>query len=153
MKWKKADVEKYVQAKEYIDTILLPLIPFQFSQDKDIELVASQNDLLHIFASEIEKELAGRVMLLPSYHYISSAAKSEEYLRLNSWIQETEKQPFEHAILLTFDASWKKYEKEITGNLIWLPMIQSESFDSKQIKGLIKNQVEQICEMIRAYWQ
>src|SRR5690625_8053528 len=92
MKWASQDLERYTQAKEYVDTIIMPLIPFQISPDNEAGKEAVQSEALSIIAKEIEKELSGRVMLLPSYHYVKSADKEKETARLNDLVKEVEKQ-------------------------------------------------------------
>lgn len=152
MKWKKTELEKYVQAKEYVDTILLPLIPCQMGNDQESEKSSFQNEVINIFANEIEKELSGRIMLAPSYYFLKTADKTAEVDRINAWVQDMQKQPFEHIILLTFDAEWKKYEKSINGNILWLPGMQSGDLHSKETIDFIRDQISQISEIIRSYW-
>ncbi|MDY0396570.1 DUF2487 family protein [Virgibacillus halophilus] len=125
MQWNKNDTDQYLQAKEYIDTVVMALIPFQLSNDQELSKLAYQDEVLQIFASEITRELSGRTMQVPAYHYLKSANRESETDRINTWIQDSAKQPFQHTFLLTFDASWKKQERELNGNLLWLPGIQS----------------------------
>lgn len=150
MKWKKEDLEKYVQAKEYIDTILLPLTPFQIGDDAAAAKTAFQNEAMHIFIHEMEKELSGRMMLAPNYYYLK--ATKEEANRINNWIEDMQQQPFEHIILFTFDTGWKKIEKELHGNVLWLPGVQTGDLHAKEMQTMIRDQITQISEMIRSYW-
>lgn len=152
MQWKKADLEKYKQAKEYVDTVLIPLMPYHLSQDDHLEKSAFQQEVLGIFAHEIEKELAGRVMLIPNYQYLKSDKLDTETERLNKWIADSRKQPFKHVFLVTFDALWKKSEQALDGSLIWLPGVQSGNLQSEEMYRFIHGQVEQIGELIRSYW-
>ncbi|OZU90121.1 hypothetical protein CIL03_02980 [Virgibacillus indicus] len=152
MYWKKEDINKYVQAKEYIDTIIIPLIPFQLSQDNDLEKNAFQSEVLTVFSGEIERELTGRVMLIPTYTYLKSADKESEAARLNGWVEDAEKQPFNHTFFVTFDSSWKKHEQALNGTLLWLPGLQTGDLHSKEMHAIIRDQVEQISELVRSYW-
>jgi hypothetical protein len=63
-----------------------------------------------------------------------------------------QKQPFEHIILFTFDAGWKKYEKELQGNVLWLPGMQTGDLHSKEMQSVIRDQIAQVSEIIRSYW-
>ncbi|WP_217585443.1 DUF2487 family protein [Lentibacillus saliphilus] len=151
MKWTKTDLAQFLQAQEYVDTILIPLIPFQFSQEKDMEKEASQSEWVSLFAMGIEKELAGRVMLVPSYHYLKSADKQMEIERLNDWMANIQAQPFKHIFYLTMDGAWKKEEGALTGNLLWFPMM----YDYKNDSGtgdLLQEQIDQVIEVIRTFW-
>ncbi|WP_373896165.1 YpiF family protein [Virgibacillus natechei] len=153
MKWTKTDIKKYIDAKEYIDTILAPLIPFHLSNDNDLEKSAFQAEILSVFSSEIEKELTGRVLLTPVYYYLKSAGNEGEIERINTWIEDIHKQPFTHVFFITFDSGWKKDEQALNGDLIWLPGIHSGDLHSKEMRAVIRDQVEQVVDLIRSYWK
>lgn len=152
MRWRKIDLEKYVQAKEYVDTILLPLVPFRLGNDEEAQKNSFQEEVMDIFAHEIEQELSGRVMLIPSYYYLKNEAKETEAERINQWVEDAKLQPFQHIVLLTFDSAWKKVEQELHGNLLWLPGMQTGDFQSKEMQQLIRDQIGQLSEIIRSYW-
>ncbi|GAA0423015.1 MAG: DUF2487 family protein [Bacillota bacterium] len=152
MKWNKADLAQYLEAKEYIDTILIPLIPYQMSTESELEKNAFQNELTTVLANDLEKELTGRVMLTPSYYYVKHATKEEEIERLHGWITEIQKQPFSHVFFLTLDASWKKHEQVLKGTLLWLPGMKSGDLHSAEMHRFVRDQVDQISELIRSYW-
>ncbi|MEC5422472.1 YpiF family protein [Virgibacillus sp. C22-A2] len=152
MKWKRADIQQYIQAKEYIDTALIPLVPFQLSNETDLEKNTFQSEVLSVFSNEIEKELTGRVLLTPTYNYIKSTSKELETERINGWAEDIQKQPFKFVFFVTFDSTWKKNERELNGNLLWLPGIQSGDLQTKEMHAVIRDQVTQISELIRSYW-
>ncbi|MFC2948319.1 YpiF family protein [Virgibacillus sediminis] len=152
MKWSAADLPRYIEAKEYIDTVMIPLIPFQLSNDKTTEKVAFQNELLSILANEIEKELTGRMMLSPPYHYRETSVGESEIVRLNGWVEEVREQPFNHIFFITFDSTWKKAENTLDGSVLWFPGSQSGDLSSNEMKRQIRDQVGQITELIRSYW-
>lgn len=151
MKWIKDDVEKYVTAKEYIDTVILPLIPFDMAQE--LEKSAYHNESLTLLTKGLEKERTGRVMLAPTYYYIKSNDLSQELIRVNSWIENFQEQPFKHVFLITFDATWKKNEQALKGSLIWLPSIPQGNLYTQEMQQMIMDQVNQIGELIHSYWQ
>ncbi|GAB3066113.1 YpiF family protein [Virgibacillus ainsalahensis] len=152
MKWSKTDIPNYMEAKEYIDTLLMPLIPFQFSNDSELDKNTFQNELLSVLSNEIEKELTGRIMLTPNYYYLKSSNKENEIDRINSWVEDVKNQPFTNIFFVTFDAAWKKEEQALEGTVLWLPANQSGDLYSKEMHQLVRGQVEQISELIRAYW-
>ena len=152
MRWTQEDLDKYLQAKEYVDTIILPVQAFHMSDEKQLKQDAFNNEVLAIYAAEIEKELSGRVLLTPTYHYLKSADFSAEIERLTSWVKELETQPFENIFIFTFDKELKKVEKDFPCELIWFPGMKIGDVRSKEAGKLIRNQVEQISELIRAYW-
>lgn len=152
MKWTSEDLQKYVQAKEYIDTAIVPVLGFQMVEEKIMEKEALQKEVLSIYTNEIEKELSGRILLTPPYNYIKSKDITDEITRLNKWIEHIKEQPFTSVFILTFDNQWKKHEKEIDGDLLWFPSVQTGNIKSEETIKMIRNQVEQISELIRSYW-
>lgn len=152
MKWIQQDIAQYIKAKEYIDTLVIPLVPFHLSNDQEIAKHAFQTEVLSAFSIELEKELSGRVMLIPNYFYLYTAHKEEEISRLNAWIEDSQKQPFQHVFLITFDASWKKHEASLPGTLIWLPSMLTGQIHSEEANHIIRDQVKQVSELIRSYW-
>ncbi|HEX6593468.1 MAG TPA: DUF2487 family protein [Bacillota bacterium] len=150
MKWTQKDMTKYVQAKEYIDTIVIPFMPFQIGKDQDATKYATEHEVLLLLANELERELSGRMMLLPAYFYLKTTDPEKEIERLNAFVNEIQKQPFTHIFFLTFDSSWKKNERLFDGNLLWIPSIQAE--DPSAMQTVVKDQVSQVSELIRSYW-
>ncbi|RDW22054.1 YpiF family protein [Oceanobacillus chungangensis] len=152
MRWRSSDLTKYGDSKQYIDTIIIPLIPFQMSHNEELEKLAFQSELLNIFTSEIEKELAGRIMLMPAYSYLKSADIETEINRINGWITDIKEQPFANVFLFTLDATWKKKEQTLDGHMLWLPSVQLGDLQSKEMRAMIRDQVNQLIELIRSYW-
>src|SRR5690625_3490750 len=133
MKWQKDDVKKYIDAKEFVDTILIPLFPFQLSNDKQLTKDAFLRQALLIYANETEKELSGRVFLIPEYSYLKSEMLKDEVSRLNKWVEDIKQQPFQKIFFLTFDMNWRKVESTLEGHLIWLPGVSSGDLQAKEV--------------------
>lgn len=152
MKWEKADMGKYIEAKEYIDTVIIPLQPFHLSDEASLEKDTFQREVLSIYANDIEKELSGRVLLTPTYHYFKYTDLDVELQRLNEWIKDIKTLPFKNIFLITFELDWKKQEQNINGHLIWLPGLSTGDIRAKETIKFIQNQVEQVSELIRSYW-
>ncbi|WP_026906550.1 DUF2487 family protein [Paucisalibacillus globulus] len=152
MQWTKRDMGVYVGSKEFIDTAIIPILPFQLSQESNLSKSTSKREVLSIFATEIEKELSGRVLLIPNYYYLEYGDKLEEAKRLNSWNEEIQKQPFEHVFILTFDSGWKRFEKDLQANLLWVPGFQADDPNSDEMRQMIRGQVSDVVELIRSYW-
>ncbi|MEI3604742.1 DUF2487 family protein [Pseudogracilibacillus sp. SE30717A] len=152
MKWITDDLKKYVQAKEYIDTLIIPLETFHMSQEASFEKDAFQKEVLSIYTNEIEKELSGRVLLSPTYSYLKKANLEQEAERLNQWINDIKEQPFTLIFAITLDNQWKKIEKNLDCELLWLPAMKPSNIKSEEAVKLIRSQVEQISELIRSYW-
>lgn len=152
MQWTSGGLKKYAQAKEYVDTLLIPLVPFQLSNDTLMLEKAFQREFLSLFSKEIERELTGRILLTPDYTYLSTTNKTIEINRINEWILDVQTQPFHHILFLTLDAGWKKHEQDLSGDLFWFLGMRKGDIHSKEMGVLIRDQVEQIIDLIRADW-
>ncbi len=151
MRWTKADTTQYLPEKQYIDTVLIPLIPFDPSSDQKMVKQAFQRELNQVFTTLIEREYRGRIFLAPDYSYIHDT-NEKEIDRVNDWISRFKEQPFQHTFLFTFDSKWKKHEKDLNGHLIWVPGMQSGSIQSTETQSFVREQALQISELIQAYW-
>ncbi|MFD2760856.1 DUF2487 family protein [Lentibacillus juripiscarius] len=152
MKWIKKDLQQFIQAKEFVDTAIVPLLPFQLSNDASLEKDAFQSEALSVFLRELEKELTGRVMLAPNYHYVKTADKESELDRIGKWIDDVQAQPFRHVFFITSDSGWKKNEQALPGTMIWLPVTGGES-DQGTMQTVIREHVQEVSELIRSYWK
>lgn len=152
MKWTRVDLQKYEQAKEYIDTVIVPLAPFQIGALDATAKNADQYEILTLFARELEKELMGRVMLTPTYTYINSAERSEEAERLNQWTAHFNEQPFKQVLYISFDPSWRKIANDLEGEFIWLPTIPLKDAEPAAIKDMIRDQTMQTAELVKSFW-
>jgi len=154
MKWNYNDMDMYVQAKEYVDTFLVPFVPFSFSRsDEDTKRLALHAELMDIFVNEIEKQYKGRIFLAPSYSYLLDGDYSEEIAKLNGLVEHAQNNGFKHILFLTFDNKWKKRESKLHGHLIWVPAGQTHDLQSEEAQNMIRTQIDQVMELITTYWQ
>lgn len=151
MRFTKADTTQYLPEKEYVDTVVIPLIAFNPASEDQMVKQAFLKELNQVFTSLIEKEYRGRIFLSPEYHYINGYNK-DEVERINHWVTQYEKQPFKNIFLFTFDAQWKKHEKDLTGHLLWVPGLQSGNIQSTETQSFVREQAYQISELIQSYW-
>ncbi|CDQ19509.1 Protein of unknown function [Halobacillus karajensis] len=151
MRWTKADTTQYLPEKQYIDTVIIPLVPFNPASDQHMVKQAFQRELNQVFTNLIEKEYKGRIFLAPDYHYLDGQQEIE-FTRVNAWIQKFKEQPFQHIFLFTFDNTWKKYESELDGHLLWVPGMGSGDIQSTETQSFVREQAHQISELIQAYW-
>ncbi|GAA0444318.1 YpiF family protein [Lentibacillus halophilus] len=152
MEWMKNDLQQFVQAKEYVDTAIVPLLPFQLSYDASLEKDAFQSEAQAVFLRELERELTGRIMMIPGYRYLKSADKESELNRLRTWIRDIQAQPFFHVFFITSDSGWKKHEQALPGTLIWLPLTAGNDSDPENMQPIIKEQVGEVSDLIKSYW-
>ncbi|MEF2095731.1 DUF2487 family protein [Peribacillus simplex] len=149
MKWTAKDLDMYMQSKEYVDTVLIPLVPLSFQGQ--MKQTGSMNEFLTILSLEIEKQMKGRILLLPTFHYLSGELDKVE--RLKRWASEVKENNFEHVFFLTSDFDWKKEERELGNNLVWIPAIPLEGLEIEQAREMINQQVLQILDIFSYNWK
>ncbi|MFE3975077.1 MULTISPECIES: YpiF family protein [unclassified Peribacillus] len=149
MKWTAKDLDMYIKSKEYVDTVLIPLVPLSFGGQ--MKQTGSMNEFLTILSLEIEKQMKGRILLLPTFHYLSDEMDKVE--RLNRWAKEVKEKDFKHIFFLTSDFEWKKEERELENNLVWIPAIPLESLETEQAREMINQQVLQILDVFTYNWK
>ena len=149
MKWTAKDLDMYMQSKEYVDTVLIPLVPLSFKGQ--MKQTGSMNEFLTILSLEIEKQMKGRILLLPTFHYLSDEMDKVE--RLKRWANEVKENNFEHVFFLTSDSEWKKEERELENNLVWIPAIPLEGLEIEQAREMINQQVLQILDIFSYNWK
>ncbi|CAG9622641.1 YpiF family protein [Sutcliffiella rhizosphaerae] len=148
MKWTSKDIVQYTQAKEYIDTVVIPLIPISFKEN--IQSVAAQGEYITILSFELERQFKGRVVLLPSFSYVEASSSVEQLNNVSLHIKEA---GIKHVFLLTSDATWSTQEQILEGKLIWLPSIPLQDMDEKYKKKIIQDQMNQLLPMFIQKWQ
>lgn len=152
MKWTTTDVDLYLQSKEYVDTLIIPLIPIATgSQMKNIVL---NGEFITILTNELERQFKGRVYLIPPFTYLKGEQQLEkEFSRLIEWKDELTTQDFKHVIYMTSDSDWKRYENELGKSLLWLPAIPMEHVDSKVKQQIMTDQIQQIVPLLLSAWR
>ncbi|WP_223702030.1 YpiF family protein [Sutcliffiella deserti] len=151
MKWTSKDIAQYVQAKEYIDTAIIPLISISFKDD-EIKNSASHGEYISILSLELERQFKGRVLLLPSYSYYHNNSPETKLQSVNEYIHHIKKE-MKHVFLLTSDSSWTKSEEELEGKLLWLPAIPLEDMEEKYKMKIVQDQMNQLLPMFIQKWQ
>ena len=151
MKWRPKDIEMYINSKEYVDTVLLPLTGVEFGGG--ILQSASMNDFLMILTNEIEKQFKGRVLLLPPITYSCGWSREEKRLMIEKWKGTLEKEEFRHLFFITSDAEWKALDSLLGDSLLWVPALPLEHMDAKHKGPLMEDQVSQVLKKIVENWK
>ena len=149
MKWNAKDAETFIEAKEYVDTALVPLIPITFREQ--MKQLTSSSDFIGILSMEIEKKFKGRILLTPTFYYVNGNEQKVD--ELQNWVMELHHEKFKHIYFLTSDINWKKDEKELHGSLLWIPSISLEILDIEQVRVLINQQIKQIIDIFTSDWE
>ncbi|GAE25063.1 TPR repeat protein [Halalkalibacter wakoensis JCM 9140] len=151
MKWQATEMDTYLQAKEYVDTAIIPLIPL--SWQKDVKQTVAMGEFISIITMEVEKQFHGRVVQFPGFTYVKTEDMNSRLARIDSWVDELKKGGMNHIIFLTSDGEWKAKENELEGMLLWLPTIPLEHMDNQHKKDVINDQMKQMIPILTNQWQ
>ncbi|HEX7066548.1 MAG TPA: YpiF family protein [Bacillales bacterium] len=150
MKWTTDDVDSYMREKEYVDTVIIPLIPVSWHQE--IKLNVEAGEFAALLADELEQQLKGRLFQFPPFTYLKSEAVEDRAARLNMWKQELLSE-MKHVFFITSDTDWKRVEKEVGESLIWLPAVPMQHMSRENKEEIINGQVKQLLQIVTVKWQ
>lgn len=147
MKWTSKDMKLYLQEESYFDTVLLQLTPLSF--DGTMRRAAAKTEFSSIICSELERNLAGRILLLPPFTYTQSEENKKE--RLSQWEKELSSK-FKYIFFITYDEFWKAEEHDFKSRLIWTPYMPFEEMDESYLQKIVSDQTEQIMNILLQLW-
>lgn len=119
MRWRMTDAKDYLQAKDYIDTAVIPLINIKVGDH--FKMAAEKGEFTQLLSEELERQLKGRVYLLPPYTYVDRNEITVQGLRD---LREELISEFPHVVLLTSDENWKS--EDALGKIIVTPSVPLE---------------------------
>ncbi|AIE60535.1 YpiF family protein [Bacillus methanolicus] len=151
MKWVPQDIDMYLQAKEYVDTAVLPLLPVSF--DEDMKQTASMTEFITILSIQLERQLKGRLLLLPGFSYLKSVEEDKLVEHLKVWETKILQKGFKHVFYVTSDSQWKTRENDLNGPLIWLPSLPLENMDEQYKTSILEEQVKQLLNIFIQKWR
>ncbi|WP_251635753.1 DUF2487 family protein [Sporosarcina sp. NCCP-2716] len=146
MNWNAADMNTYLQQKEYIDTAIVPLIKMETAEGR-MKASASSADFLMNLSSFIEQQFKGRVMVTPPFSYSPSMDLSVFSSGLASDMADS---PFRHIFYLTTDAAWTSIT--VKGTVLWLPPIPIENMDERLKHSILEDQLKQLLPSLTEAW-
>lgn len=148
MKWVAADVEMYQKAAEYVDTAIVPLLPVSFGED--MKQNASMAEFTGILTSQLEKQFRGRIFLLPDFVYIKEDEGSLDALK--NWENSLLDKQFNHIFYVTSDSRWRQREKDLKGNVLWMPSLSMDQMQDQQKVAIVDDQVKQLLSLFTEKW-
>ncbi|WP_342512206.1 DUF2487 family protein [Sporosarcina sp. FSL K6-1522] len=146
MNWTAKDMDTYLQQKEYIDTLIVPLLKVETEPDK-LKNGASSSDFLMHLTTFIETQFKGRMMLMPPFTYTASMNLTDMAKLLSQDLSATS---FKHVFYLTTDSAWTSID--MTGEVVWLPSIPLESMDAQLRQTIIEDQLRQVLPRFTEKW-
>jgi len=143
-------MQKYLEQKEYIDTVLIPLIPISWKSD----LIPSvrEGEFIRTILQETERQLQGRVVLIPPFTYLKEETQEAKLERIQKWESEIKRDNVKYVFFVTSDVEWKKAEDQLNG-LIWSAPIPLEHMDERYRKDFIDENVGLIMKQVTEMWR
>lgn len=146
MNWNAKDIDTYLQQKDYIDTLLVPLLKIETTPEALKNSASSAEFLMHL-SNFIETQFKGRMMVLPPVTYTQSTDLSVMAETLEVDFRQLS---FKHIFYLTTDRNWTS--EEIAGEIIWIPSIPLESMDPQLRQSIIEDQLRQVLPTLTKKW-
>jgi hypothetical protein len=150
MKWTPQDIETYLNAKEYVDTAVVPLL--SVSIGGEMKQSASAGEFITLLTGYFERQFTGRLLLLPPFTYLKSKNGESTISDLKDWEADLVKGEVKHIFYITSEIDWRSWEEELTGTVIWLPSIPLEHMNESQKLSVIDSQVKQLLDLFTQKW-
>jgi hypothetical protein len=147
VKWQSSDFDTYTQARDYIDTAIIPLIPVTW--EREMKSLISMGEYTTTLSEELERQLTGRLFLFPPLTYLKSETKDERIARLYSWKGQVNEQGLQYVFFITSDPTWNSVDDSI----IILPSIPLEHMEPKYKKEIIGEQMNELLKIVTKKWQ
>ncbi|KDE46822.1 hypothetical protein DI43_11180 [Geobacillus sp. CAMR12739] len=148
MKWTGEDVALYERERDYIDTALLPLLPVAFGQGA--KRLASGGELVGLIAVEVERQLKGRLFLMPSFVYFADEPRALLTERLADWTNRLRREGMKHLFYVTCDRAWQEDEE---ADRVWfVPVVPLESMGESYKHELVREQAAELLRFLIGRW-
>jgi hypothetical protein len=150
MKWISKDIDTYLNAKEYVDTAVIPLIAVSFGNE--MSQSASNAEFITLLANYLERQFTGRLVLFPPFTYLKNDDSEIILNQLKNWEENIEKNEFKHIFYITSESDWRLQEDKLSGSLIWLPSLPLSALNEQQKNSMIESQVKQLLDLFTRKW-
>jgi hypothetical protein len=150
MKWIPQEVETYLQAKEYVDTAVIPLYSVSFGDE--MKQSAAMAEFITLLTSQLERQFTGRLLLFPPFTYLKNNLSEKVINELKNWEANIETSEFKHIFYITTESEWRMQEQKFAGSIIWLPALPLEFMDVSQKVAMVDSQVKQLLNLFTQKW-
>lgn len=150
MRWTAKESSQYLQSKEYVDTVLLPLVPVNFGSETKNS--GNAHEFIQLITMQLEKQFKGRVLLMPAIPLLSDSTYDENFSLIQSWIKRLIDEEFQHIFFISTDQTIKNSIDSTNCEFIWLPSIPLEHLDEGYKQNLIQDQVQQLLKVFITKW-
>jgi hypothetical protein len=146
MNWTSKDMSTYLEQKEYIDTLVVPLVKVETKLD-NMKTSASSTEFVMHLASLIETQFKGRMMFAPPFGYTTS---TDMHQMEQTTFKEFSDTSFKHVFFLTTDHAWMSME--LPGQVIWMPSIPLENMEVSLRQSILEDQLRQALPIFTKQW-
>ena len=151
MKWIPQDIDVYLDSKEFVDTAVIGLLPITLAQE--MRQASVMAEFIHLLTYQVERQFRGRLLLLPSFTYLTSTNEENLVTDLANWENEIRSAGFKHIFYITSDSKWESREENLGGTLIWLPTLPIGSMKETEKLMIIEDQVKQLQTVFIRKWR
>jgi hypothetical protein len=148
MKLEISTIDRYIDAKEYIDTAILPVIRLDLSESMKNSL--QQSTALLTLLTYIEEQLQGRVMLLPMLTYIEKDSGMLS-IQITEYTDYIKKHGFEHVVIASFEEIYENKIISFSAEQLILSKYVDEI--SELNEGAIRQKGEDMLSVFMNLWQ
>lgn len=149
LKWELSSIDRYIEAKEYIDTALIPII--QVKMDDELKHSVADSTWIMGVAGSIEEQLTGRVMLFPYYTYTGLEEEVHLFSSLNTYAAHVKKNGFDNVIFLTHNDSWTALEGQLEAKALTILREKPDSLDVS--KAEMDEYAQRIVPKLIKFWE
>jgi hypothetical protein len=150
VKWIPQDIETYMNAKEYVDTAVVPII--SISMGGEMKQSAAAVEFITLLTGYLERQFTGRLLLFPPFTYLNSKKCERNLSDLKDWEASLTEGEIKHIFYITSEIDWRAREEELKGTVIWLPTIPLEHMNDTQKLAVIDSQVKQLLGLFTQKW-
>ncbi|WP_160721331.1 YpiF family protein [Bacillus sp. USDA818B3_A] len=150
MKWVPQEVETYLNAKEYVDTAVIPIYSISFGEE--MKQSAAAFEFISLLTGHLERQFTGRILLYPPFTYLKKDNMEHTLNSLVNWEENILKSEFKHVFYITSELDWRMHEQKLGGSLIWLPTLPLGNMSESQKMEVVDSQVKQLLSIFTQKW-
>ena len=143
MRFDGLDAMKSLSERQYVDTLVVPLVELAF--DEDMVRKAEGNEVIQAVALETERQLSGRTMLSPTLSYVDvDAGRATAEAVLTKAVSSG----FSHVLFISSDLRFKGSELPI----MFVPPLALKGMSGEQSHTMVQNFATQVITELSSRW-
>ncbi|GAA0360471.1 DUF2487 family protein [Bacillus horti] len=148
MKWELGSIQEYVQAKEYIDTAIIPLVTIEAGENS----ISSARQVQYIvnLANQIEGQIRGRAMLFPVLSIVPRYTDEQLTELLNEYVKQLQQDGFKNVVFLTQKSWLEQRQVNVSGDILRVQDSEAQSVDD--LKGDILKEAKRLTQTFIQIW-